>query len=124
MTRNSTRSLQRLAAVGTVVLLPAIAYGADPVDAVTTPASGTLTMCRDWFNRDACDTYHRIKLPARIAVGDRVEVTYGSNPKDYIFHVTVIRRDGERCTIFSTHSAADGSGERLEISECRPAPAR
>ena len=120
-----TGRARRIAAIGAVVLLPAAAaLAADGIAAVTTPGTGTLTMCRDWFNRNACDTYHRIKLPARIAVGDKVEVTYGSNPKDYSFHVTGISRDGDRCTILSPHSAADGSGERIEVAGCGAVPAR
>ena len=97
-------------------------------EAVTTPGSGTLTKCRGWLVYTSCTTYGKIALPARIAVGDRIDLVYGSNPKDYRFHVVGIRRHGDRCTILSDHSGAGVDGEKIEVAPCRsvaePAAAR
>lgn len=108
--------------IAMLLLTAAGATAADPIEAVTTPGSGTLTMCRDWLVHEACDSYHKIAVPARVAVGDKIEITYGSNPKDYTFHVTGFHRHGDGCTILSSHSAPDESGEKLEVADCRPAP--
>ena len=105
-----------------LVLLTAAATAAGPIEAVTTPGSGTLTMCRDWLVHEACDTYHRIAVPAQVAVGDKIEITYGSNPKDYTFHVTGFHQHGDGCTILSSHSTPDESGEKIEVADCRAMP--
>ena len=82
------------------VRIPAAATAA--LDAVTTPGSGTLTMCRDWLVYKSCATYHRIVVPQQVAIGDQLELDYGSNQKHYIFHVVRIRLDGAGCTILTT----------------------
>ncbi len=94
---------------------------ANTAEAITTPGSGTLTMCLDWFLYNSCNTYHHVALPERIAVGDKITVTFGSNPKDYDFHVVAIHHHGERCTILSDHSGAGDKGERIEVARCHPA---
>ena len=103
------------------------AAGGD-VAAVTTPGKGVLTICRDWFVYHSCSTYHHIAVPGRIAVGDRVELTYGSNPKDYVFHVVHIRPHGNGCMLLSDQSGPNGAGEKIEIARChaaaKPAAAR
>lgn len=98
---------------------PAIA---DPVDAVTTPGSGSLTVCRSWVVYNSCDA-HKVALPDQVSVGDDIKLTYGSNRKSYTFHVVQIRREGTACTILSDASAGREDGERLEIASCQP-PAR
>src|SRR5947209_8133060 len=95
---------------------------ADPVDAVTTPGSGALTICRNWLVYESCTTYHRVRLPEQIAIGDRFTVTFGSNPKDYSFAVARILQQGETCTVFSKISRPDGPGEKIEVAQCRAAP--
>jgi hypothetical protein len=109
------------AVVAAGLLFGHVANAAEALDAVTTPRRGTLTMCLDWFVYDSCNTYHHIALPPRIAVGDRVKLTYGSNPKDYIFHVVRIHRSDDGCTILSDRSGKNGTGERIEVSPCQPA---
>jgi hypothetical protein len=109
------------AAAFAALLLPAgTALAAETIEAVTTSGSGTLTMCRDWLVHTSCEAYHNVELPPRIAVGDKVAVTFGSNPKDYNFHVSAIRRRGDGCTILSEQSGADESGEKIEVSPCEP----
>ena len=115
------RSSAAIAAALVAALVVSGAIAADTIEAVTTPRSGTLTVCRDWLVYDSCSTYHHVGLPDRIAVGDKVELTYGSNPKDYIFHVTGIRRHGDACTLLSDRSGPDGAGEKIEIAACQPA---
>ena len=114
-------SLRRSAAAGAAaLLLPGVAVAAE---AITTPGSGTLTMCRDWLVYESCTRYHKVELPPRIAVGDRVDVTYGSNPKDYTFHVIEIRHEGDDCILLSARSGSGGKGEKIEVTPCAAAAA-
>src|SRR5579863_812531 len=94
-------SAAMVAAFLALITAPTMAGAADDIAAVTTPGSGALTICRDWIVHESCSTYHKVEVPDRIAVGDRIELTYGSNPKDYVFHVSGIRRDANSCTILS-----------------------
>ncbi|HVC54932.1 MAG TPA: hypothetical protein VND95_03200 [Stellaceae bacterium] len=107
------------AAVSLLAGSPAIAAGRR--DAITTPGSGTLTMCRDWLVYDACSTYHNVALPRHIAVGDKIALTYGSNPKEYDFHVVRIRQQDDSCTVLSNRSGANGKGEKIKVAPCRAA---
>jgi hypothetical protein len=84
------------------------------------PGFGDLTICRSWIVYQSCTTYHKVALPERIAVGDDLPVTFGSNPKDYTFRVARIARDGDRCKILSEASSADTEGERIELMQCQP----
>ena len=104
-----------------MALLLAGAASADTVDAVATPGAGALTMCRSWVVYNSCTTYNKVTLPGHVAVGDKIKLTYGSNPKDYIFHVVRIRRDGENCTVLSDASGAADGGEKLEVAPCQAA---
>jgi hypothetical protein len=103
------------------VRIPAAATAT--LDSVTTPGSGTLTMCRDWLVYKSCATYHRIAVPGHVAIGDDLELDYGSNQKHHVFHVVRIRRDGAGCTILSNASGDGEDGEKIEVSECG-APAK
>ena len=103
------------AAVVTGVAPPALA---DTIEAVTTPRLGALTVCRSWVVYNSCTTYGKVPVPERIAVGDKVKLTYGTNPKDYIFHVVDIRRQDGRCTILSDASGGKENGEKLELTQC------
>ena len=96
-----------------------IALAVDTVQAVTTPGSGILTKCRSWVVYSRCATYHKVAVPEQIAVGDEISLTYGSNTKNYIFHVVSIRREGNNCAIWSERSGPNGAGEKLEIRRCR-----
>ena len=90
------------------------------LDAVTTPGSGTLTMCRNWLVYKSCSSYHRIAMPQQVAVGDELELDYGSNQKHHIFRVVRIHRDGASCTILSDASGDDEDREKIEVPECQP----
>jgi hypothetical protein len=107
-----------LALTASVFLAPKAA-AADSIDAVTTPGSGTLTVCRSWIVYNSCTTYHKVPLPDQVAVGDNLKLIFGSNPKDYLFHVVSIRSDGGNCTVLSDVSGGREDGEKLEVSPCR-----
>src|SRR5581483_4215064 len=89
-----------------------IAAAADPVAAVTVSGKGTLTICRNWILFRTCKSYDKIDLPPHIAVGDRLDLTFGGNPKDYLFHVVEIRRKGEGCLLLSDISQGHEDRER------------
>jgi hypothetical protein len=69
---------------------PAAADQPDTVKVVTPEALGVLTKCRGWLVTRSCRTYHHIRLPSRIAVGDTITVLFGSHPKEYRFSVARI----------------------------------
>ena len=96
-----------------------VADAADTVAAVTTPGSGSLTICRNWLVTNSCTTYTRVALPQSVFIGDKLSLTYGSNPKDYTFPVRSIRyQDGTAsCTILSDESAT-ADGEKIEVARC------
>jgi hypothetical protein len=100
---------------------PIAAAATETVAAVTTPHHGVLTMCRSWVVHRSCKPYYKVPIPERVAVGDRIKLTFGSNPKEYIFHVAQIRLDGAGCTILSHASNGAEDEERLDVSPCRPA---
>jgi len=113
---------QTAIAIGFTVMLSSsttVSAQNDVVGAITTSGSGKLTTCRSWIVYNACTT-HKVILPERISVGDRVELKFGSNPKNYTFHITRIRLDGEGCRALSSSSGGDEDGEKLDISHCRP----
>jgi len=115
------RDLRRGALVAAVVVagVAAPAAAADSIDAVTTPGNGAFTMCRSWVVYNSCTTYSKVPVPGRIAVGDKIKLTYGSNPKDYTFHVVLIRQLGSDCMILSDASGGREDGERLEVAQCQ-----
>src|SRR5713226_4229959 len=81
------------------------------IEAVTPGGEGVLTKCRDWLVTVSCKRYHHIGLPARIAVGDTISLTFGSSRKEYAFSVARIALEGRHCAIFSE---ADGNRHRMD----------
>jgi hypothetical protein len=115
------RLLLPLAAVcAGIAVLPHPTALADPLAAVTVSSKGNLTICRNWLLFRSCKHYDKIALPPRIAVGDTLDLTYGSNPKDYLFHVVEIRRKGDGCVLLSHISKGHEDRERIEIARCEP----
>jgi len=94
---------------------------ADLGDAVMIEGSGVLTTCRSWILFTSCTT-HKVRLPERVAAGDRVNLSYGSNPKNYTFDIALIRLEGDACTLMSESSRFNGEGEKIEIARCGPVP--
>ena len=105
--------------VGVAMLLSPAAL-AEPLAAVAVSGKGVLTICRNWIVFHTCKPYDKIELPRRIAVGDRLDLTFGSNPKDYLFQVVEIRQKGEGCLLLSNISKGHEDRERIEIPRCEP----
>jgi hypothetical protein len=98
---------------------------ADAVEAVHPVGPGMLTKCRDWLVASSCRTYHHISLPSRIAVGDTITVSFGSDLKEYGFFVARIAVEGDRCTIFSEANEDRHRFDHITITPChRAEPAR
>lgn len=94
---------------------------ADLGDAVMIEGSGVLTTCRSWILFTSCTT-HKVRLPERVAAGDKVILSYGSNPKNYTFEIALIRLQDDACTLMSESSRSDGLGEKIEVARCGPFP--
>jgi hypothetical protein len=93
---------------------------ADPVAVVTVSSKGVLTICRNWILFRSCKHYDKIDLPPQIAVGDTLDLSFGSNPKDYHFRVVEIRPKAEGCLLLSHISKGHEDRERIEIARCAP----
>jgi hypothetical protein len=107
----------RLTAIAVTILAATTPAMADEVTAISTGGQGDLTMCP----YRGCNLYHHIKLPPQIAVGDKVGLRFGSNPKHYNFPVARIVRDGDTCTVFS-QTAKTENVEKIEVASCPLAP--
>ena len=83
-----------------IALSPTPAALADPLAAVTVSSKAVLTICRNWILFRSCKHYDKLDLPPRIAVGDRLDLTFGSS----------IRR--------TTFSMSSKSGRRARAACC------
>jgi hypothetical protein len=110
--------LASVCAAVAVLLSPAAL--AEPLAAVTVSGKGVLTICRNWIVFRTCKPYDKVELPPRIAVGDQLDLTFGSNPKDYLFQVVEIRQKGEGCLLLSKMSKGHEDRERIEVPRCEP----
>jgi hypothetical protein len=93
----------------------------DALTSIETVGPGTLTMCRSWLLFNSCRDYSNITLPRRIAVGDKVPLIFGSNPKGYNFPVARILQSGEGCVLLSGGSDSTQNVEKIEVASCRAA---
>ena len=82
-------------------LTAAVADQSGAVEAIVTGGPGVLTKCRYWLVATSCYHYHHVRLPPRIAVGDTINLTYGSSTKEYAFPVARIGIEDGHCTIYS-----------------------
>jgi hypothetical protein len=92
------------------------------VQAITTSGSGEFHRCYKQFVvfHTTCAVHH-VDVPEHIAVGDYVNLEYGSNPKYYTFHVSRIIREADRgCTVRSDSSESAHRSEKIEIGSCQP----
>jgi hypothetical protein len=89
---------------------------AGAVQAVRPGGPGELTKCRNWLVARACHHYHHISLPAVVAIGDTIPLSYGSNNKEYDFPVVHIALEGNRCTLFSNRN--ERQGDKIKIVPC------
>jgi len=62
-----------------LLAMPLQPVAADEVKAIETGGTGDLTMCP--VGGFSCNLYHHIDLPPQISTGDKVPLSFGSNPK-------------------------------------------
>ncbi len=123
--RAATPDARRLVFAAGLLLL-VLSYGgawAADVAAVETGGFGTLHKCRSWLVLQSCHKYDHVAVPDRIGLGDRLDLTFGSNLKEYFFPVEQIGLDHEGCTLYSQKESGRRDIDRIEISPCRPAAA-
>jgi hypothetical protein len=88
------------------------------VQAVRPAGPGVLTICRNWLVARSCNHYHHINLPARVAIGDSLPLSFGSSNKEYVFPVARIALEGNRCTLFTNADANRQRGDKIKIAPC------
>jgi hypothetical protein len=93
------------------------ALAADGIEAIETKGQGRLTMCRSWLVYDDCNVYNHVALPSRVAVGDTISLTFGSNNKHYNFPVVRIIKNGLNCTMLSQVKDSDGIN-KIRVASC------
>ena len=97
---------------------PAAARQHQIVAAVAPGGPGVLTKCRDWLVATSCNHYHHIALPPRVAVGDTIDVTFGSSLKEYAFPVARITIAPHRCTIYSEARGNRHQMDKIDVALC------
>jgi hypothetical protein len=102
-----------------VVTSMGAAAHSNSVDAVRPGAPGILTKWISWLVTSSRRTYHHIRLPARVAVGDTITFSFGSNPKTYRFSVARITLKGNRCEIFSRNEIHHHK-DKISVTPCFP----
>ena len=117
---SSMRSVWIAFALTTIVTSSAFA-GLDDVHAVIPGTFGVLTKCRGWVITTTCKTYHHMRLPHRIAVGDMITLNFGSNPKQYRFPVARIDQKAGRCVIFSEAEGHRHRIDKINVPHCHRA---
>jgi hypothetical protein len=90
------------------------------VDAVRPGGPGVLTKRIDWLVASSRRTYHHIRLPERIGVGDTIALSFGSSTKTYAFSVARITLEGNRCEIFS-EDQVHHHRDKISVTPCYPA---
>jgi hypothetical protein len=111
-------NLRHLRSAAVLLLLAAPAVAEDATSAISTPGSGQLTMCRSWLLFSTCRDYSNVALPDRISLGDRVPLSFGSNPKEYEFPVARIFRQGKSCVVLDEPAGGRDDGNRIAIASC------
>lgn len=113
--------MRRLLAVIACAGLGGAALAADPVTSVDTPGKGRLIMCRDWLVYTSCWSYHHVAIPARVKVGDNLDLSFGSSNKEITFPVERILQNGDRCDIYDTADGAVRKVNRIKVEGCKAA---
>jgi hypothetical protein len=121
-------SLLAVLAVLAAVASPALAQ--EPMSmpqAVSTPGTATLKLCRSWILWESCREYGKVAVPGEITVGVTFPIDFGSNPKTINFTVKSITHDAGECRILRMgeeghmlHSASHPV-DMLIVRNCRPA---
>lgn len=106
-----------IAAIFAASSMGACAAQANTVEAVRPAGPGVLTKHFDWLITTSQRSYHHIKLPARIAVGDKFSLSFGSNTKTYTFSVAQIILKGNHCEIYS-QSEVGHRRDKIDVVPC------
>lgn len=106
-----------VAAIFAASSMGACAAQAKAVEAVRPAGPGVLTKHLDWFITTSKRRYHHIRLPARITVGDKFSLSFGSNQKTYTFSVAKIILKGNHCEIFS-QSEVGHHRDKIDVVPC------
>jgi hypothetical protein len=112
--------LLRTCAAAFVFVISCIGTAAQPntVDAVKLGGGrGVLTKRIDWLVASSRRTYHHIRLPERIAVGDTITLSFGSSTKTSDFSVARITLKGNHCEIFSRMEIHHHS-DKISVTPC------
>ena len=103
-----------------LLAVPLQLAGADEAKVIETGGTGDLTMCP--VGGFGCNLYHHIDLPPQISIGDKVSVSFGSNPKQYDFPAAkIVVRDGGGCTVFSQLVETENV-EKIDVPSCHAVP--
>jgi hypothetical protein len=125
--RHAARAALVLVGAALAVAFDRVPPGAaqEAPSSVETPGRAVLQVCRSWFVTTTCNQYGHVDVPGRIAIGDRLYLEFGSNPKSMTFEVAAIRlaADGS-CTLYTDAPAPDideSKVDKLTIAACRKA---
>ena len=121
--RRAAASLAGVAGLAASSLAPGMAEEA--LSRIDTPGRATLQVCRSWLVTMSCNAYGRVDVPSRIAIGDRLYLEFGSNPKSMTFAVAAIRlaADGT-CTLYTSPpppGADETKVDKLTVAPCHKA---
>jgi hypothetical protein len=105
---------RRLTVAATACFIVVAPAAADDIKAISTNGKGELTKC----SYAGCLLYHHVAVPLQIAVGDKVGLWYGSNPKHYIFPIVKIVRNGDSCAVFSQLETKENV-DKIEFDTCK-----
>jgi hypothetical protein len=105
------------AAIFAASSMGACAAQANTVEAVRPAGPGVLTKHFDWLITTSQRSYHHIRLPDRIAVGDKFSLSFGSNTKTYTFSVAQIILKGNHCEIYS-QSEVGHRRDKIDVVPC------
>jgi hypothetical protein len=105
-------------AVSIVMLIAGAAYAADGVAVIETVEFGDLTMCHSDVFTQSCDLFHHVALPKRLAIGDRVRLSFDVDNKQFSFPVARIIKNGIVCTVLSEASGDPEKIDRIKVPSC------
>jgi hypothetical protein len=82
-------------------------------------ASAVLRKCRSWIFFRTCRSYARVAMPSLVAVGDQLQLSYGSNPKQVLFVVRAITVAGNSCRLDTADQPADrDTHDSVTVTPC------
>ncbi|MBP2312701.1 hypothetical protein [Azospirillum soli] len=95
-----------------------------PSAIVSTTGTGILKLCRDWMIVHSCREYGDIDIPARVAIGDEFEITFGSNPKTIRFQVKGVLLQDHGCLLIPNYESMpadlspDPTSDMVIVKDC------